>query len=350
MPENYPGINFNDEGICNFCLDYQPPKKALGKDKLMELISSVEKRGKYDCVVPLSGGKDSAYILYYAVKELNLKPIAVNYNSGFQNQMAKDNMKSACEILGVPLIIKKSKGDVSRKMIREALLMSEIGGSFISRTCGNCEIMLRSLTLNVAKEYKVPFIFWGSSSLESLNYRRYRSGRTLLENIKGKISKFIELKMTPFKLIRIAPHFIKFCFLSIYQRIIMGVPLEYALHPTRVIPFSKKNPQYVHFYDYVEWDSIRGIDLLKSATSWQHPEGKFTRFDCLIHCFELHHSLHRDQISTDGITYCNCVRLNKMDRKDALQQEEYITSSVKGECKAVIDGLNLTKFKMPGKG
>jgi hypothetical protein len=76
MPESYPGVSFDHEGICNLCTDYKP-QRCLGEGKLVELIASSEKKGEYDSVVPLSGGKDSTYILYHAVKKLKLKCIAV---------------------------------------------------------------------------------------------------------------------------------------------------------------------------------------------------------------------------------------------------------------------------------
>ena len=103
VSETYPGISFNEDGICNLCLDYKPYHKYFDKGKLAEVLRSGLKTGKYDCVVPLSGGKDSTFILYYPVTELGLHPVAVSYDSGFQTQIAKENMQNACKILGVPL-------------------------------------------------------------------------------------------------------------------------------------------------------------------------------------------------------------------------------------------------------
>jgi 3'-phosphoadenosine 5'-phosphosulfate sulfotransferase (PAPS reductase)/FAD synthetase len=120
MPETYPNIYFDNNGVCNFCLDYKPETEILGRDKLVNLIKSF-KKGQHDCVVPLSGGKENTYILYYTVKELKLNPIAVNYNSGFQNPLAIENMINSWEILNVPLVIKTVDSSIQKSMLKEAL-------------------------------------------------------------------------------------------------------------------------------------------------------------------------------------------------------------------------------------
>jgi hypothetical protein len=350
LPEGFPGISFNDEGICNFCADYKEFRRPLGKDKLIDLVKSTKRQGRFDCVIPASGGKDSTYILYYTVKELGLRPLAVHYDSGYQTGMSKNNLKSACHILNAPLIIKKSSPDIQKKIIRQALLISEIVGSFTSRTCGNCEIMLRTVSLNAAREHNIPFVFWGSSPLESLDskdYEGYRHGKSLFEAITSKITRFRELGLTPLKITRVMPRVIKYNILSICQRIQMGVPLKYAIHPTKVFPFPEKDPQFVHFFDYITWDSVRGVKLLEKELNWKRPEDKLSRFDCLLHCFGNHHHLQLKQITDDGKTYSNFVRENKMDRKEALMLEENIRNTVTGECRKIIEGLGLAQYRMP---
>jgi len=76
LPDTYRDISFNSEGVCNYCVDYRPVDRNLGKEALLNLLRSRTKTGPYDCVVPLSGGKDSTFVLYYIVRELGLKPIA----------------------------------------------------------------------------------------------------------------------------------------------------------------------------------------------------------------------------------------------------------------------------------
>ena len=61
LPETYPNIRYNEEGVCNYCLSYTPVEYK-GEEKLEELLGFYRDRGvkyDYDCVVGVSGGRDS---------------------------------------------------------------------------------------------------------------------------------------------------------------------------------------------------------------------------------------------------------------------------------------------------
>lgn len=106
--ESVPNITFKD-GVCNYCQDYdrmdkEYPTGVAGKAKLREIAEQIKKDGKnkpYDCVIGLSGGCDSSYLLHYAVKELGLRPLGVNIANGWDTDIAKSNLKKVTEKLGV---------------------------------------------------------------------------------------------------------------------------------------------------------------------------------------------------------------------------------------------------------
>jgi hypothetical protein len=364
MPSTYPNIYFNHGGICNFCTDYKQYHKYFGKEKLINLINSINNKSEYDCIVPLSGGKDSVFILYYSVKKLGLKPLAVSYDSGFQVEIAKKNVKNACEILNVPLIIKKSPRNTQLKLIRESLLVSKKVGSFIN-FCGNCEVMLRTVCINTAKKYNVPFVFWGSSALEShnnLNYENYRNlGKRkkldLVKRLINGISNWIKIIQKGIiiiiqnpKKIRMIPcrlypyfgyHSLSYKVLSIIQRLQMNVSFKYAVRPHAIPPFSEINPKFIHFFDYISWDSVWGTKVLKEDLGWKHPKDRESRFDCLLHCFANYNYIKKYNISSDGVNYCNVIREHKMERNDAMVRENDIRGSVYGDCVELIKQVGL---------
>jgi len=106
-----PGIKFDKNGVCNFCHLHDKMEKIFPNDKrgeriLSKIISKIKKAGegkKYDCVVGISGGRDSTYLLYKTVEEWKLRPLAVHFNDGFDNPVAGENMIKACKKLGVEL-------------------------------------------------------------------------------------------------------------------------------------------------------------------------------------------------------------------------------------------------------
>lgn len=111
MDTTVPGITFSTKGECNFCKlhDKMANEFPLGEkgqailSKLVEKIKASGKNKKYDCVLGISGGRDSSFTLHYAKKVLGLNPIAVHFNDGFGNPVAGENMVKACRKLGVEL-------------------------------------------------------------------------------------------------------------------------------------------------------------------------------------------------------------------------------------------------------
>ena len=106
-----PGIRFDAKGECNFCALHDRmvqmfPNDARGEAILQRRADRIRRDGKgrkWDCVVGISGGRDSTYLLWFTVNVLKLRPLAVHFNDGFDNPVAGENMVNACQKLGVEL-------------------------------------------------------------------------------------------------------------------------------------------------------------------------------------------------------------------------------------------------------
>ena len=106
-----PGFSLLKNGNCNYCgfhdkFSKQFPNDEIGKQILAKKLARIKEDGKskkYDCIIGISGGRDSIYMLYLAVTEWKLKPLAVHFNDGFDNPVAGENMLKAVRKLGVEL-------------------------------------------------------------------------------------------------------------------------------------------------------------------------------------------------------------------------------------------------------
>jgi hypothetical protein len=98
-----PGISFNKNGTCSLCEFHDKLCEIYPEDEnsltlLYQKIAKIKKEGigkKYDCIIGISGGRDSIYLLYLTVKEFGLRPLAVHFNDGFDNPTAGENMLHA---------------------------------------------------------------------------------------------------------------------------------------------------------------------------------------------------------------------------------------------------------------
>ena len=111
MDTTAPGIAFDAAGECNFCAVHDRMERAFplgeaGRRRVHEFAEQMRRAGRgrpFDCVVGLSGGRDSTYTLWYCVTRLQLRPLAVHFNDGFGNPVAGENMLNTCRLLGVAL-------------------------------------------------------------------------------------------------------------------------------------------------------------------------------------------------------------------------------------------------------
>ena len=105
LAETMPFINFDKDGVCNYCNNYSLRNVPKDKQILFDLVEGYRKKTGNDCIVPFSGGRDSCYSLHLIVKELELKPLAYTYDWGMVTDLGRRNISRMCSKLGVENII-----------------------------------------------------------------------------------------------------------------------------------------------------------------------------------------------------------------------------------------------------
>lgn len=118
-------IVFDSNGICMRCNEYKErieSKWNHGKgheDELNDLIIEIKKSGegkKYDCILGLSGGLDSTYMLHLAVREWGLRPFVFHIDAGWNLPVAEENISRVTEKLGVKLHVEHMDWDEMREI------------------------------------------------------------------------------------------------------------------------------------------------------------------------------------------------------------------------------------------
>lgn len=101
MPETTPYIEFDDDGVCNYC-EHHEPITYRGAEALEEILAPHRKgTGEPDCIVAFSGGRDSCYALHLMVEEFGMRPLAYTYDWGMVTDLARRNQARMCATLGV---------------------------------------------------------------------------------------------------------------------------------------------------------------------------------------------------------------------------------------------------------
>jgi N-acetyl sugar amidotransferase len=112
MDSTVPNISFDATGVCNYCSEYLEQchhvlyeSPELKQVRLLELVAKIKRLGagkRYDCIIGVSGGVDSSWVLVQAVK-LGLRPLAVHMDNGWNSELAQHNIATLVQRLGVDL-------------------------------------------------------------------------------------------------------------------------------------------------------------------------------------------------------------------------------------------------------
>jgi len=120
LPENYPQIEFDEKGVCNYCLSHKPVRYK-GERAFREILDSHRNRGKkYDCIVGVSGGRDSSFLLYSLVKKYDMRVLAYNFENGFTSEDAKRNLRNMIDKLNVDFV--QIKSQIQEKLLKRHMV------------------------------------------------------------------------------------------------------------------------------------------------------------------------------------------------------------------------------------
>jgi glucosamine--fructose-6-phosphate aminotransferase (isomerizing) len=119
LPETMPFIDFDGEGVCNYCRTYAK-HQLRGYEALLADIESYRRTdGQPECLVTFSGGRDSSYGLHYVTRVLELKPLAYTYDWGMITDLARRNQARLCGKLRVEQLLISADITTKRRYIRQ---------------------------------------------------------------------------------------------------------------------------------------------------------------------------------------------------------------------------------------
>ncbi len=160
LPDSRPGIRIGEDGICNACKGHADNRTnidwAAREGELHRIIDDVKSRGSvYNCIVPVSGGKDSFWQIIQCLK-MGLKVLAVTWKSPGRNELGQANLDALVR-LGVDHVDFAIDPVVEAKFMRKTLIETGLdGGSDASRD-------LRHTDEDGPVRMNIPLIVWGES-------------------------------------------------------------------------------------------------------------------------------------------------------------------------------------------
>jgi len=317
LPETFPGIRFNKEGVCNSCLDFKgvessQAKKAEYRGKFEALVKEYKGSGTYDVLMCYSGGKDSTHTLAVLKEEYNLNILAVSLDNGFLSDQAFKNIPTVVEKLGVDHIFFKPRFDMLAKIFCYCAKNDIYSRKALERAsviCTSCMGIVKYSTLRIALEKDIPFVAYGWSP-----------GQAPVTS----------------SLIKNNPQMVKIMQNALYDPLyqIVGSEIRPYFLEDKHFGGSYRFPYYIHplaFLDYREEVIYQNISRL----GWKKPEDvDANSTNCRLNSFA--NVVHKQRLGFHPYAFelANLVREGYIDRNTALrrlnqQENPNIVSMVK---------------------
>jgi N-acetyl sugar amidotransferase len=160
MPDTKPDLKLDDEGVCNACRSFERRKEVDWDARRRELESVLARyrqknAGNWDCIVPVSGGKDSTFQVIRML-QLGLNPLCVTATTCDLSEIGRRNIQNI-KNLGVDYVEFTPNPVVRRKINR-------IGLEQVGDISWPEHVSIFTIPVRAAVQYNVPLLMWGENS------------------------------------------------------------------------------------------------------------------------------------------------------------------------------------------
>ena len=284
LPENYPDIDFDDDGVCRVCREFDEKYSNIDWDAKEKKLSAMLDRyrgkgkGKYDCMVPFSGGKDSTYALWLLKNKYGMNPLAFNLDNGFAQDGALLFVRKAADRLNVDLYTYSPSKDFLYEVYGHALRET---GEF----CTACVVLIPTAIFRAADIHGIRLI-------------------------AGGFSDMTEAPPPEFAYID------RVCFWNIMKNHFSKKKLAWDFFfPSWKRMFGVK---YFNLPDYIEWDLPMIYDTLNRELDFKKDLSDI-RYDCLGTPHSSYLFKQRNGVGKYEFLYANMVRAGLVSREEALK-------------------------------
>ncbi|NQT72524.1 MAG: hypothetical protein HQ553_07105 [Chloroflexi bacterium] len=322
LPATFPGIEYDHDGICNYCHDHEP-MKVRGEEKLMSVLDKYKNKGdKYDCIVPISGGRDSSFVLHQMVRKYQMRVLALTVDSGFILPEGFRNIQNATEALGVPHVwLRDEKAIATAKKNTVLKFQGWLRNPSIHTivpvlNSGDKTMNLRML--RHAKQNNIPVVmggnFIGNCSFEQEHWKRGYLG--VYADDRGAFSTRDKTKLVFLFGMEYLKNPSNFKY-PIFREYVTGGSVYFF---ERL--FRPNGVDSLGFYDYIYWKEDEVLSTVRNELGWEGAADHTTTWRIDDSAYPLINYIYFRLV---GFTehdemYSKMIRENVLTREEALQR------------------------------
>lgn len=163
FPETKPDLHFDEDGVCSACLAAESKNNGIDWNKREKDFNSIIDKfrlGKdeigYDCLIPISGGKDSTYQAYFMKYICGMNPLCVCFETTRETELGRRNLENISK-MGIDVIHFKKNYNAYHSMVVEGF--KRVGDEMWPNHIG-----IFTFPIIVATKFKIPLVIWGENS------------------------------------------------------------------------------------------------------------------------------------------------------------------------------------------
>ena len=260
LAETHETVEFGPDGVCNVCKNIQYKRNVVDwterRARLDEIVAQAKaKRAApggpdYDCIIPFSGGKDSTWQLWFAIRELGMKPLVERANHwGMRPQLEANNTRTF-KLLGCDVVDFKPNYHVWRELMLLGMLRR---GDF----CMPCHQVIACYPMQAALQYKIPLLFFGESTAEYTAYASFNQDDDIADEWdETRYLKIASMGITPEDAVGMLGGRVSLKDLSPYT-----FPPASEIKRLRVKSLCLGN--------FIEWNTKSNVETIKRELGWK---------------------------------------------------------------------------------
>ena len=251
IPATQEGVKFDEMGICQACQSSEQKIHINWVEKEKELRNILKQAkanagNNYDCIIPISGGKDSTFQLHVLTKVYDMKPLAVTFSHNWFSETGWYNLMNSLEKFNVDHIMFTPNRDLVNRLARRSL-------DAIGDTCWHCHAGVGAFSTQVAVRFNIPLLIFGESIAEASGRSSYKN--PLMEFNADYLMK-VSTKRNPIEMV---------C------DYISEKEMKPFFFPT-MEDMEKSGIRLLHLGDFIFWDDERQMEFVRDTYGWKETE------------------------------------------------------------------------------
>jgi len=196
FPETKPDLFFNEEGVCSACVAAEQKNESIDwkqrETDFFSIINNYKKQPNetgYDCLIPVSGGKDSTYQAYFMKEVCGMNPLCVCFETTNLSELGQRNIDNISK-MGIDVIYFKKNYNAYKSMVVEGF--KRVGDEMWPNHLG-----IFTIPINIAVKFNIPLVIWGENPqqeyggpIESIKNKHLN--RSWLEEFGGLLGNRIQ--------------------------------------------------------------------------------------------------------------------------------------------------------------